>query len=309
MKALIFGVNGFAGRYLAQEFLNAGYQVYGSDIQRIPVPLQNVQFKMLDFMDSEAVFQLVSEVEPDMIVNLAAVSSVGMSWELPQKTMMINVVGALNILEAAKRQSIMSKVLLIGSSEQYQSSGVPINEQTPLDYNNPYGISKVAQEQFAKLYRKQYGLKVYCVRPFNHTGVGQKESFVLASFCKQAAEIERSGKTGVIWTGNLAVERDFCHVKDVVRAYRMILEDGNPDTVYNIGSGKAYWLEKLLKYIISLCKQEIKIEIMPERIRPADTPTVCCDYSLLKQELGWKPEYTVFDALKEMFNHFLESSL
>ena len=173
-----------------------------------------------------------------------------------------------------------------------------------MDLNNPYGISKVAQESFAKLYREQYDMKIYCVRSFNHTGIGQKESFVLPSFCKQVAEITKSGRSGTMHVGNLAIKRDFSHVKDVVRAYRMIIESDNHGTIYNVGSGKVYGLDELLNYIVGLSNQDITIKVDKSRFRPTDQPMICCDNSLIVKELGWKMEYTVFDALKEMFESF-----
>ena len=302
-KVLIFGIGGFVGAYLAQELQTHGYEVHGSDLHAKMVG--NVSVMAADLLIAEAVEKVVRDIKPDAIINLAAISSVGQSWGMPQTTMQVNVVGALNILEAARKQDKKPKVMFIGSSEEYVSSDGPMNEKTPLDANNPYGISKIAQERFAKLYREQYGLKIYCVRPFNHTGVGQRDSFVLPSFCKQLAEIEKSGRPGVIKTGNLTVRRDFSHVKDIVRAYRMILESEDDTQIYNIGSGKAYGLGELLDYIIALSRQKITVEIEPSRVRPTDTPVICCDYSKIEKELGWKPEYTVFDALDELYKSYL----
>lgn len=194
--------------------------------------------------------------------------------------------------------------MFVGSSEEYVISDSPMNEDRQLNASNPYGISKVTQEQFAKLYKEQYGLKIYCVRPFNHTGVGQRDSFVLPSFCKQVAEIEKSGNSGKIKVGNLSVKRDFSHVKDIVRAYRMIVESENCDLIYNVGSGTAYSLEDMLQYIITMSSQKIEIEADHSRFRPTDQPVICCDYNLIKTELGWEPQYTVFDALKEMLEYY-----
>jgi GDP-4-dehydro-6-deoxy-D-mannose reductase len=306
-KVLIFGVGGFVGSYLAQEFFEAGYRVYGSDVKRPETVLQSVEFFQADLLQGESVRHLVSNIQPDIIVNLAAISSVGVSWGIPQTTVMVNVVGALNILEAAKQQKIKPKVMFIGSSEEYQTSDEPMDETTALNANNPYGISKVTQENFARLYREQYDLKVYCVRPFNHTGVGQKDTFVLPSFCKQAAQIERSGKPGVIRVGNLAARRDFSHVKDIVRAYRMILEKGDCDKIYNVGSGISYGLDEMLNYIVGLSRQKIHIETDARRFRPVDTPVVCCNRDLIGRDLGWEPRYTVFDALQEMFDDYLKT--
>ena len=306
-KVLIFGASGFVGSYLSQEFIDNGYKVVGTDKVNGPMLPTEVEFYETDLMKNSDVENLLNNVAPDIIVNLAAISSVGASWNIPQTTVQINVVGALNIMEAARKSEKKPKILFVGSSEEYVISNTLIDERTELNASNPYGISKVTQEQFAKLYRDQYGLKVYCVRPFNHTGVGQRESFVLPNFCKQVAEIEKSGKSGVIKVGNLQVKRDFSHVKDIVRAYRMIVESDNCEQIYNVGSGEAHSLEDMLTYIIGLSNQNIEIEVDQSRIRPTDQPVICCDYSLIQKELGWEPKYNIFDALREMFDYFKDS--
>lgn len=235
-RVLIFGAGGFVGSYLCKEFLNNGYKVSGTDKGEGSALPSEVDFYKTDLMKGDEVEKLIGQIRPDIIVNLAAISSVGASWNMPQTTMAINVIGALNIMEAARKSEQKPRILFVGSSEEYVISENPLNENTPLNANNPYGISKVTQEQFAKLYREQYDLKIYCVRPFNHTGIGQRDSFVLPSFCKQVAEIDKSGKDGKIQVGNLKVKRDFSHVKDVVRAYRMIVESDNYNHIYNVGS-------------------------------------------------------------------------
>lgn len=304
-KLLIFGASGFVGPYLASEFKENGYEIFGSD-KALPTFQFDFPFYEADITNSQEVNKVIHTVLPDMIINLAAISSVGQSWKVPQLTMDINVIGALNILEAAKSIQPMPKVMFIGSSEEYKSSSHPIDEKAPLDANNPYGISKITQERFASLYREQYGMKVYCVRPFNHTGVGQKDSFVLPSFCKQVADIEKSGKPGVIKVGNLSAYRDFSHVKDIVRAYRLIIENSDCNKIYNVGSGQAHKLEEILKFIISLSSQKIEMEIDKERFRPIDTPYICCDNTAIKKDLGWMNEFTVFNAVTELYESFLE---
>ena len=303
-RVLIFGAGGFVGSYLCKEFLNNGYKVSGTDKGEGTALPPEVDFYKTDLMQADAVENLISRIQPDIIVNLAAISSVGASWNMPQTTMAINVIGALNIMEAARKSEQKPKILFVGSSEEYVISENPLDENTQLNANNPYGISKVTQEQFAKLYKEQYGLKIYCVRPFNHTGVGQRDSFVLPSFCKQVAKIDKSGKDGKIQVGNLKVKRDFSHVKDVVRAYRMIVESENYNRIYNVGSGNAYSLEDMLTYIIGLSNQHIEIEIDQNRIRPTDQPVICCNRSLIRKELGWEPQYYVYDALKEMYEYY-----
>lgn len=303
-RVLIFGAGGFVGSYLCKEFLNNGYKVSGTDKgEGLALPSE-VDFYKTDLMQADEVKKLIGQIQPDIIVNLAAISSVGASWNMPQTTMAINVIGALNIMEAARKSEQKPRILFVGSSEEYVISENPLDENTQLNANNPYGISKVTQEQLAKLYREQYGLKIYCVRPFNHTGIGQRDTFVLPSFCKQVAEIDKSGKDGKIQVGNLKVKRDFSHVKDVVRAYRMIVESDNCNQIYNVGSGNAYSLEDMLTYIIGLSDQNIEIEVDQNRIRPTDQPVICCDRSLIGKELGWEPQYNVYDALREMYESY-----
>ena len=297
-KALIFGAAGFVGGYLYKELDAHGYKVYGSDI--LDAPENGMEYIRADLLDARRVAEVISDVRPEAIINLAAISSVGQSWKLPQTTMQVNIVGALNILEGARAIHPMPKVLFIGSSEEYAVSSEPISEESPLDANNPYGISKMAQERLAQLYREHYGMKIYCARPFNHTGVGQRDSFVIPSWCKQAAAISKSGRPGVMRVGNLNVRRDFSDVRDVVRAYRMILERGNCGVIYNIGTGNSVLLKDLLDYIVSLAKQPIAVEIDTSLIRPVDAPYICCDHSLITQELGWKPEHELFDTVREM---------
>ena len=306
MKALIFGIGGFVGRYLTEELKAHGYEVAGSDIMP-SCGLEGVEYHEGDLLNAEFVAGLVEKVKPDAIVNLAAISSVGASWKIPQTTIQVNVVGALNILEAAGKHARDAQILFIGSSEEYSQKDGAINENDPLCGNHPYGISKMTQEQFGECYRARYGLKIHYVRPFNHTGIGQRDSFVLPSFCKQAADLEASGIPGEIRVGNLTAKRDFSDVRDIVRAYRMILESPDDRVIYNVGSGKAYGLDEMLDYIVSLCTTDVKVVVDQERFRPIDTPIVLCDNSLIKEKLGWEPEYSIFDTLKGMFEYYLKN--
>lgn len=305
-KLLIVGVAGFVGKHLVEEFSDNGYSVYGCDIYEKPKPLGIVKYFNVDILNKEQIKAVVYEIQPDIIVNLAAISSVGISWSVPQKTILVNVIGVLNILEVVRAAGIRPTILLVGSSEEYGASVDPVDEKSPLDANNPYGISKIAQENFARLYQQRYGMKICCVRAFNHIGIGQSENFAIPSFCKQVAQIEKSGMPGVIRAGNLAVQRDFSSVKDVVRAYRMIVEKGSYGKIYNVGSGKTYSLRELLDYIISLCSQEIVVEIDPGRFRPADISRICCDNTLIKRELGWMQKFDIYDTLREMFEEYLK---
>ncbi len=307
-RALIFGACGFAGRYLIRELKEHGYTVHGSDMLENENAGLCESFAACDILDAEQVKETVRSICPTHIVNLAAISSVGLSWKIPQKTISVNVNGTLNILEAAREICPEARILLIGSSEEYVVTADPISESTALDANNPYGISKFVTERFSEMYRERYGMKIYHVRAFNHTGVGQRESFVVPSWCRQAAGISGSGSEGTMRVGNVSVIRDLSDVRDIVRAYRMVIESDDCETVYNIGSGKGIALGDILKYLQELSKQPITVKQDPDLFRPADNPVIVCDHSLITNRLGWEPEHDILETVKEIFESMVNES-
>lgn len=300
-KVLITGAGGFVGKYLIKEFTNQNYEIIACDITTNVNFNNNVKYFNMDILDKNVVERIIEQCQPDYLINLAAISSVGLSWSIPEKTIEVNVIGTLNILEAVKKYCSNCKVLLIGSSEEYESKDVPLKEDDVINANNPYGISKVAQENFAKLYKEKYGLNIVCTRSFNHTGVGQLDKFVIPSFCKQVAEIDKTNQLGKIYVGNLSAYRDISDVRDIVKVYRSLLENDTDELVYNVGSGKAYKIEDLLKYIISLSSQEIEIVIDKEKIRPVDTPYICCDNSKVSKYFD---DTDIKDTIKEIYEYY-----
>lgn len=306
-KVLIFGVSGFVGHYLSEEFHNSGYDVAGCDLEKASSVPGYVQFSSCDILDTDQVQKCVSSTAPDYIVNLAAVSSVGRSWSMPQKTVAINVEGALNILEAVRSSEIPAKILLIGSSEEYVSSDRPIAENSELDGTNPYAISKIMQEKFAKLYRNKYHMQIFYVRSFNHIGPGQSDNFVIPSWCKQVAEISQGKRDPVMHVGNTHVRRDFSDVRDVVAAYHKIIESGDCEKVYNVGSGKITDLQKILEHILSLCDRDIKIVTDEKLVRKNESDVIWCDNSLIRMELGIIPQHDIFDTICEIYNSYVIS--
>lgn len=292
MKVVIVGAAGFVGKYLTRELEAAGHSVVTADLPE--VNLQN----------AAQVEALIEGAKPDAIVNLAAISSVGASWKCPADTISVNVNGTLNLLEAIRKHAPHAKTLLIGSAEEYAipEGNKALKETDPLEASNPYGISKIAQENFAQLYRKKYGMQIVCTRSFNHTGVGQTTTFALPSFVKQVAEIDKSGKPGKILVGNLSAWRDFSDVEDVVHVYRMLLENENEFDTYNVGSGIANRIEDLLKdVILKFTPVEIEIVVDPEKVRPVETPYLCADNTRVKKY--WKGT-DIRTTLKKMYDHF-----
>lgn len=289
-QTLVIGAAGFVGKYLTKELESNGHRVYAADIPE------------LNILDVDSLEKKFSEATFDYVVNLAAISSVGASWKDPIATLEVNVRGTLNILNAVQKHCPKAKVLLVGSAEEYAPKDTPLNEDDKLEASNPYGITKVAQENFAELYRKKYGMNIVCTRSFNHTGVGQTTNFVLPSFVKQIADIEKSGKPGMMFVGNLAISRDFSDVRDVVTTYRKLLECDTEYTVYNVGSGRAYKLSDLLDYIISLASVPVEVCVAPEKFRPVDVPCICADNSRIKD---YWPGTDIKQTIKEMFENEL----
>lgn len=299
-KVLIIGANGFVGEYLIKEFLDNGYEVIASDKAdkfRYDYP---AKYEKIDILDKSLIDNILKKYSPEYIVNLAAISSVGLSWKMPKETMNVNIIGTINILDSINENVPNARVLLIGSSEEYVQKNEPLNEEDVLDANNPYGISKVAAENIAKMYYKKYGLNIVCTRSFNHTGVNQADNFAIPSFCKQVAEIEKSGEPGEIYVGNLSSYRDISDVRDIVRVYRKLLEEGT-DIIYNVGSGKTYKMEDLLNYIVSLSSQKVEVKIDKEKYRSVDTPYICCDNSKIKKYFNGTD---IKDTIKEMYEFY-----
>lgn len=302
-KVLVFGCAGFVGKYLIDEFIKNAYDVIGADIVSTELWMKKdvATYYEVDILNYQEVYSLMDEIQPDYVVNLAAVSSVAQSWVIPQRTMEVNVVGAINILESVKKCCIKSKVLLVGSSEEYAISDEPIRENYLINANNPYGISKVTMENFSEIYRDEYGMNIINTRTFNHTGVGQLEKFVIPSFVRQVAEIHRSKKGGKVLVGNLDAMRDIGDVRDMVSAYRMILESDTIEKVFNVGSGECYSLKSILNYIVSLTNEKVDVIVDQSKLRPLDNPIIWCDNSRIKKEIGWEPQYSVYDAIEKMF--------
>ncbi len=301
MKALITGSEGFVGPYLRAELQDAGYQVVGADLVGGPDTYQ------IDLLDAEAAARIIEETNPDVVFHLAAVADVGLSWKRPQMTMMVNVVAAINIMEAIRKNDVgKTRVLIVGSSDQYGpmgTAGSSVNENLEMRPISPYAISKRAQEEMAILYEKNYGLKVCMTRSFNHSGAGQKKGFIIPDFASGIVQVER-GLAKELSVGNLASRRDFTHVKDIVRAYRLIAEKGIPGEVYNVGSGVTHSAQEILDKMIEMAQSPVPVRCDPARMRPSDTPVICCDRTKLTRDTGWEPAISIETILRDVLDDY-----
>lgn len=305
MKLLLTGVSGFVGRHLV-EFLRAERpQVEVVGLARHPLP--GVPFVEADLEHPASVDAALEAVAPDAIVHLAAQSSPHHSWVDPQRTLATNVLGLLHLLEAARRRGLRPRVLVVGSAEEYglcRAEDLPLREDAPLRPLSPYAVSKVAQSFLALQYTLSGRVETVRTRTFNHTGPGRGEAFAESSFARQLAEIEAGRRPPVIDVGNLEAVRDFSDVRDVVRAYWLLLERGRAGEVYNVCSGRGVRLRDVLDRLIALSGLDVEVRLDQARLRPSDIPELVGDPGRLLAETGWQAARPLESTLCDLLEHW-----
>ena len=310
MKSLIIGGAGFVGPYLARYLKDArGHEVCVTKLPHEKTDIDDAVILDMDLLSPGDPERVLSEVRPDWIFHLAAQSNVGVSWKKPGLTLTVNDMGALNLLEAVKKLDYKPRLLMVGSGEEYgyiREEDVPVDEDTVLRPGNIYAATKAFQNMLSSIYARAYGMDVIMTRAFNHIGKSQMPGFVIPDFCKQVAEIEIKGLDPVIKVGNLSSMRDFTDVRDVVRAYALLMEHGKSGETYNIGSGRSVKIQWILDTILSFSDTEIRVEQDPARMRPSDVPVIEADISKLKAATGWEPEYRIEDTIREALDHWRE---
>ena len=242
--------------------------------------------------------------------HLAAQSNVQRAFQDPESTIVNNIVSELNLLEALRKSAPEARIMITGSSEQYglvSPENIPIDEDTPFRPNNPYAVSKVAQDTLALQHFLSYGQKTIRVRPFNHIGPGQSEHFVTAAFARQVALIEAGKQEPVIYVGNLEAERDFTDVRDMVRAYHLVVTMGEPGEVYNIGYGKGLSIQWVLDTLIAMSNVKVEVRQDPARMRPSDIPSLVCNPTKFRTLTGWQPTIPIEATLRDVLDYWRET--
>ena len=313
MTALITGVCGFVGQYLAAHLLASGQQVFGTyldseDRARMSGALaRKVGLLQGDVRNPRKMGVVLRRTQPDAVYHLAAVSSVGMSLSRPVATMDVNVSGTTGLLEAIKRESPRTPVLFVSSAEVYgrvRPAHVPIQETQAPAPRNPYAASKLAAEEVCHYYERTFGLRIVVARSFNHTGPGQSQGFVIPDFASQVAQIERHGGRGTLRVGNLNARRDISDVRDIVRGYRLLMQKGKPGDVYHLGSGRAHRVGDLLKWLLAFSTHNIKVERDPERMRPSDIPVLLASVDKVRRRTGWRSTVPIETTLLDTLNYW-----
>jgi GDP-4-dehydro-6-deoxy-D-mannose reductase len=295
VRVLVTGAGGFVGTHLTRSLAEDGHEVTAATVSD------------LDVTDAASVDEAVSSSRPERTFHLAAQSSVALSWRDPDLTYRVNVNGTHHLLDALRRHAPDCRVLLPCTSDEYgivAPDDCPIEEDHPLRPVSPYGTSKVAQEWVGRMFVETFDLHVVITRAFMHIGPGQPESFATADWARQIALIETGARDPVVSVGNLDVKREFGDVRDVVRAYRAVLEAAGPADVYNVATGDARRLREVLDILIGLARGEVRVHVDSSKLRPADLPVLEGSAARLEKLTGWKPEHRLEDTLEEVLDYW-----
>lgn len=308
MKALVIGATGFVGPYLIKaikEYMHC--EAVATKLPSEKINVSDARIMNLNILNPDEILTILSDEKPDYVFHLAAQSSVALSWKQPSLTVDVNINGALNLLNCIREMKENPKVLIVGSGEEYgyvTKNVIPIKEDADLDPGNVYAVTKVTQNMMSSIYSRAYGLNLVMTRSFNHVGPGQSPQFVVSDFCNQVARIEKGLQEPVIKVGNLSAKRDFTDVRDVVKAYTMLIQYGVAGETYNVGSGRAITIRELLDLIISKTDKKIEIVIDQERLRPADIPIIEADTSKIYRDTGWKKEIPIEKTIEDMLDYW-----
>jgi GDP-4-dehydro-6-deoxy-D-mannose reductase len=237
---------------------------------------------------------------------LAGISNVDFSWTNPRLTFDVNVVGTYNLLAAAMESVPAPRILNISTAQVYARSPKPLTEESPVDPNNPYAASKAMAEMLEISFRKADAGGIITARSFNHTGPGQLPTFVLPSIARQFAEMEIGLKPPKLTVGNIEVRRDFTDVRDVVRAYAVLIEKGRIGQVYNVCSGVGVLLSDIIKQFQTLCKTVVTVETDRTRVRTGEIPEVVGDSAKLRKETGWSPQISMDQTIRDLMDYWRE---
>jgi GDP-4-dehydro-6-deoxy-D-mannose reductase len=297
---VVTGATGFAGSHLLDRLsdhapLVAWHRPGGTP----PDPDRHIDWRPVDLLSADDVARAVEEAAPAQIFHIAGAPQVASSFNTSVPHLRTNVLGTHHLLEAVRRSGRPCRVLVVSSSQVYQPTDEPLDENAPLIPGTPYGLSKLAQDRLADRAWQDDGLDVVIARPFNHAGPRQAAAFVVASFARQVARIEAGLEPPELLVGNLDARRDMTDVRDVIDAYIQLMVAAPPARPFNICSGRAWKVGDLLEELLHVARVPIKIRMDDSRLRPADASVVQGDATRIRSEIGWKPKIPVERMLSD----------
>ena len=310
MRWLITGADGFVAGHLLPHLLEveSDAQIFGMvwrDAPQESWPEDHPRIKVLpgELTDAQSMGEVVDQAQPEIILHLAAASSVARSWQDPEPAYQANILGQLHLLEAARSMKTLPTVVIASSAEIYGRDGhdgKPISEAAPLRPLSPYAVTKATQDLQAGQYHAAYGLPTVRLRLFNHTGPGRPPQFVASSFAKQLAEIERGLHEPVMHVGNLDVARDFTDVRDIARAWRLAALHGRPGEAYNVCSGHPTPIRRILELLLEKTSIKVEVRTDPSLLRTGEIQSLYGDRTLFCQATGWQPEIQLEQTLTDL---------
>lgn len=316
MRVLITGITGFVGSHLAEYILNLNeeHKVYGFCRWRSPRDnLANVYNKIslleADLSDLSSLIRNIETIKPEIIFHLAAQSYVLTSFNSPIQTLLTNVIGTANLLEAVRITGISPIIHICSSSEVYgqvEEKDIPIKETCPFKPASPYAVSKVGEDMVSLQYWLSYKIKTIRTRMFTHTGPRRGDVFALSFFAKQLAAIELGLKEPIIKVGNLKSVRTFCDVRDAVCAYWLLVNKCRPGEVYNIGGDRTTTIAEALDMLLSFSKIKPEIKVDPKLLRPSDVTLQIPSIDKFKKETGWEPKIPLEKTLQDILDYWRE---
>jgi GDP-4-dehydro-6-deoxy-D-mannose reductase len=295
VKAVVTGAHGFVGPHLVAHLEASGDAVEGLD-RHASTPF--------DVTDFEQVRERLGDLRPDVVYHLAALSHVGDSWARPTESFRVNAEGTLNVLRTCTELKT-ERVVVVLSSEEYgrvEPADLPLTEESPLRPVTPYGAAKCAADLLALQAHLGDGLATIRVRPFGHTGPGQSPRFVVPALAARIARAERDGHDEVP-VGSLDAVRDLSDVRDVVRAYRLLAERGEPGEVYNVCSGVGVSVQEVADLLLARAERPIRLVTDPELVRPVEVPRLVGSNDRLRAATGWVPEIPLDRTVADVLEH------
>ncbi|MDO9541054.1 MAG: GDP-mannose 4,6-dehydratase [Kiritimatiellia bacterium] len=307
MRVLVTGSQGFVGHHLMRELHRPNWVTGAFDLAPANGQCTGINYHQGDIQDQQAVEDAVKQFLPEACIHLSGLAFVPEGWTNTEALFSVNALGTIHLLEACRKHAPSAKVLVISSAEVYgrQSGQYPVNENDPFHPDNPYAISKAAADRITLLYARQYSMHTMVARPGNHIGPGQSANFAVSSFARQLRDIAAQKKKPVIKVGNLDSKRDFTDVRDVARAYRLLVEKGCPGEAYNIASNRETSMNSILNMLCEIAGVKPVIEVTPERYRqPEQRPQL--NTAKIAQAVGWKPEITLETTLRDIMNEWIK---
>lgn len=313
-RILITGVSGFVGHHFIQYMYdeNEPLEVCGVDLREPTYDMSqysdrlSIRFESVNLLDIESIRRVFAAFTPDYILHLASFSSVAYSWQHPGDSFVNNTNLFLNLMTVVGEYNKSCRILSVGSSEEYGNvtlEDIPIKERLALKPGNPYAVARVSQEMLSKLYVDSFGYNIVMTRSFNHIGPWQDERFVVPSFIKRIREIKENHLTkGEIETGDTSIIRDFVDVRDVVRAYFLLLIKAEKGSVYNICSGEGIALSSLIGKIAAKLGVEVTTKVNPAFVRPNDNKIMIGENYKIMHDVGWRPEIPLDKTIEDMIN-------